>query len=153
MSFTRLRAKFTGNIHSLDKGFTLSEILISAVLIVVLLSAAATTIINSQLLSSYARHKLQASYAASQILEQQRRLAFPNIVSASAAAVTLDTKGTYNTTEDDFIGTAAITVTNIDAYRKKVQVEIAWPERLVAGGQITIREYYATTIANEPQLN
>jgi prepilin-type N-terminal cleavage/methylation domain-containing protein len=141
------------NIFRSDSGLTLVEVLVSAAIIVILLTAAAVTIVNSQLLSSLARHKEQAAYAAQQILEQQRRVAFSNIVSRPAAAVILDTMGTYNTTQDDFIGSAVITVTNIDTYRKKVQVEINWPERVPAGGQITAREYYATTIANEPQLN
>jgi len=141
------------NISSSDNGLTLIEVMVSVALIVILLTATASTIINSQLLSSLARHKVQAAYVSQQILEQQRRLAFSNIVSLPAAAVTLDTRGTYNTTNDDFIGAAVITVTNIDSYRKKVQVEIDWPEWLLTGAQVTMKEYYATTIANEPQLN
>ena len=141
------------NIPSLDNGLTLIEVIVSVALIVILFAAASSTLINSQLLSSIARHKLQAEYVSQQILEQQRRLPFSNIISLSAATVTLDTMGTYNTTIDDFNGTAVITVTNIDTYRKKVQVEIDWPERLLTGAQVTMKEYYATTIANEPQLN
>ena len=141
------------NIPGSDNGLTLIEVMVSVAIIVILLAVAASTIINSQLLSSLARHKVQAAYVGQQILEQQRRLPFSNLVSLPAAAVILDTRGTYNTAADDFMGTAVITVTNIDAYRKKVQVEIDWPERLPTRAQVTMKEYYATTIANEPQLN
>ena len=141
------------NISRSDNGLTLMEVMVSVAIIVLIIAGAASTIINSQVLSSLARHKVQAAYVGQQILEKQRRLVFSNIVSLTAAAVTLDTKGTYNTTLDDFMGTAVITVTNIDSYRKKVQVEIDWPERLLTGAQVTMKEYYATTIANEPQLN
>lgn len=141
------------NIRNPENGLTLVECLISFTLVVIILTAAVSLIINGQTLSSLARHKTQAAYAAQQILEQQRRLAFPSIVSLASAAVTLDTNGTYNTSADDFTGKRIITVTNLDAYRKKLQVEINWLERLPMGGQVTIREFYATTIANEPQLN
>ena len=141
------------SISRLNNGLTLIEVIISVAIIVILLAAAASTIINSQVLSSLARHKVQAAYVGEQLLEQQRRLTFSSIVSLPSAAVTLDTRGTYNTTADDFLGTAIITVTSIDAYRKKVQVEIDWLERLFTGAQVTMKEYYATTIANEPQLN
>lgn len=141
------------SIHNLDKGLTLVECLVSFVLAVIILTAVARVIISSQVLSSLARHKAQAAYVAQQILEQQRRLAFSSIASLPSAVVTLDTNGTYNTSADDFIGNRVITVTNIDTYQKKVQVEINWLERVLTGGQITIREFYATTIANEPQLN
>jgi len=138
---------------SLNHGLTLIEVMVSVVLIVVLLAAAASTIINSQLLSSLARHKTQAAYAGEQILEQQRRLTFSNIVSCPSAAVTLDTAGTYNTTADDFLGAVTITVTPIDAHQKKVQVEIDWQERLLMGAQATMKEYFATTITDESQLD
>ena len=137
----------------LNSGFTLVEVIVSFALVVILLVAAASTVINSQLLSSLARHKVQAAYAGEQLLEQQRRVAFSNLASIPASAVTLDTAGTYNTATDDFNGTSTITVTPIDSYRKKVQVEIDWTERLLMGAQATMKEYFATTIANEPQLN
>lgn len=136
-----------------NKGLTFVEVLVSSMLIIIFLTGAAGIILNSQLLSGLARHKLQASYAAQQILEQQRRRAFSSIVSQGAAPITLDTKGTYAATADDFTGIVIITVTNISGSQKKVQVEIDWPERLFTGDQLTLKEYYATTITNEALLN
>lgn len=141
-----------GRIRRRESGLTLVEILVSLALLVILAAGMASTILSSQFFSSYSRHKIQAAYAAQQILEQQRRTAFSAIATQASAAVTLDTKGTYNTTADDFNGNRVITVTSIDAYRKMVQVEINWQEQ-VASGKITAREYFKTTIANEPEYN
>ena len=91
-------------------------------------------------------------YVAQRIIEQERRLTFGNIVSQASTAWTLDTNGTYNTTADDFLGNAIITVISWDAYRKQVQVQVNWQERILAG-KVTMREYYATIIANDPLSN
>lgn len=138
--------------RNLQNGLTLVEVLVSVTLIVVLLTAAASTILNSQFLSSYAKHKIQAAYVGQQILEQERRLGLSGISSQPSAAVTLDTKGTYGTTSDDFLGNRVITVTAIDAYRKMVQVEINWLEQFGAG-KITMREYFKATLSDESTLN
>lgn len=144
-----MHAKKFSNFRS---GLTLLETLISAVLMVIIFSAAAPAIVSSELLSSYTRHKLQAVSVAQQLLEQERRLTFSSISSVPAANITLDTKGTYNTTADDFFGSANITVTSIDSARKKVQVEISWPQRLLTGNYVTMKEYFATTIGDDPQI-
>ena len=102
-------------IRNLENGLTLVECLFSMALAVIILTAAAGVIINSQILSSLARHKVQATYVAQQILEQQRRTPFPSIVSLPSAVVTLDTNGTYNNSADDFVGNRVVTVTVIDA--------------------------------------
>lgn len=128
------------------------EVLVSMAIVVILVTAAAMTILNSQFLASYSKHKIQAMYAAQQIIEQQRRLNFSNIVSQSSAPVTLDSRGTYNTSADDFLGNAVITVVSIDANRKQVQVQINWQEQLTTA-KVTMREYYSTIIANDPLTN
>ena len=51
------------------------------------------------------------------------------------------------------MGNAVITVTNIDVNRKMAQIEINWQEYIPGKGQAAMREYYTTTIANEPSLN
>ncbi len=133
-------------------GLTMVEILISMALIVLLITAATHSTLASQFLASYSKHKIQAAYVAQQLLEQQRRTSFASIASAASAAVTLDTNGTYGTTTDDFNGNRIITVTSIDTYRKTVQIEINWLER-VGPGKVTEREYFKATIAKEPELN
>ncbi len=58
---------------------------------------------NSQLLASYSKHKIQAAYAAQQIIETHRQNAFivlsagqtQTIPAAGSNAVILDTKGNY----------------------------------------------------------
>lgn len=134
------------------KGLTLFEVIIAAVIVVILVVAGAGTLLSSQTLSAFARHKLQAAYAAGQILEQERRRDFSSIVNRTMA-VTLDTKGTYNTAADDLTGSANITVVNIDSERKKVQVGVSWAERVLTGRNVTVREFYATTIADEDEIN
>lgn len=134
------------------RGISLVEVLVSIAIVLIFLLAAATTIINGQFLTSYAKHKLQATYAAQQILEQTRRLTFANIVSQASTPITLDTQGTYNTTADDFLGNVIITVISLDAYRKQVQVQINWKEQVLAT-KIDMREYYSTNIANDPVPN
>jgi len=143
----------TAHIRQAHSGLTLIEVIISGALIVILLTSAAAVIINSEIVSSLARHRQQAVYVGQQILEQQRRLNFAAIVSVGSAPVTLDTRGTFNTVADDVLGNAIINATNIDANRKRVQVEINWLERVLSGGNITMREYFATTIANDSMLN
>ncbi len=139
--------RFQGN-----KGVSLVEILVSVGILVIFLTAAIMTILNSQFLASYSKHKLQAMYAAEQILEQERRLTYTNLVSVASTAVTLDTKGTYNTTADDFLGNVVITVTVVDVYHKQVQIQINWQEQLTSG-KVTMREYYSTNIANDTVPN
>ncbi len=134
------------------KGSTFVEVLVSIALVVIFVTAAQMTILNSQFLASYSKHRLQAMYVAQQIIEQQRRLTFANIVSVASTAVTLDTKGTYNTTADDFLGNVIITVTTLDAYRKQVQVQVNWQEQ-VTTAKVTMREYYSTNIANDTLTN
>ncbi|MEI7998142.1 MAG: prepilin-type N-terminal cleavage/methylation domain-containing protein [Candidatus Omnitrophota bacterium] len=134
------------------KASTLVEVLISIAIVLIFLVAAVNTIFNAQFLTSYSKHRLQAMYVAQRIIEQERRLTFGNIVSQASTAWTLDTNGTYNTTADDFLGNAIITVISWDAYRKQVQVQVNWQERILAG-KVTMREYYATIIANDPLSN
>lgn len=134
------------------KGTSLVEVLISIAIVAIFLVAAANTILNSQFLASYSKHKLQAMYAAQQIIEQERRLTYANLISVASTPVTLDTKGTYNTTADDFLGNVIITVTILDVYHKQVQVQINWQEQVMSG-KLTMREYYSTNIANDTVPN
>jgi hypothetical protein len=45
-----------------------------------------------------------------------------------------------------------VTVTTLNASRKRVQIEIVWQDRALAGTQ-QYREFLTTTIANEALLN
>ncbi len=133
-------------------GVTLVEVLVSIAIVLVLLTAAAKTILNGQFLTSYARHKTQAMYAAQQLLEQQRWLAFSTTSSQTTAPVILDTYGNYSSSAGYFYGTAITTITNIDAYRNHVTIEIDWPEQILSG-KVMMKEYFATNIANDPISN
>ncbi len=126
-------------------GLTLVEVLISIAIMLLLLTAATQTILNSQFLTSYSRHKAQAMYAAQQILEQQRQKSFSASSSQTTAPVILDANSNFN-------GTAITTVTNLDAYRNHVDVEIDWQEQILAA-KVTMKEYYSTNIANDPIPN
>jgi len=141
-----MKKRFTSN------GSTFVEVLVSIAIIVIFVTAAEMTILNSQFLASYSKHRLQAMYVAQQIIEQERRLNFSNIVSIASTPVTLDTKGTYNTTADDFLGNVIVTVTTLDTYRKQVQVQVNWQEQITTA-KVTMREYYSTNIANDTLTN
>ena len=140
------------NAHKLKKAFTLIETLVSLFLFVLVWMASATSLTVNMSLSSYSKHKVQAIYVAQRILEEERRQPFANLVSLPSASVSIDTMATFDTTADDFMGNRIITVTDIDTFRKRVLVEINWTER-ISGVTRVMREYYATDIANETQLN
>ena len=111
-------------------------------------------LITHKYMASRMRHKVQAIYVAERIIEEQRRKPFANLVSLNYGAVTIDTMGTFNTTADDYPGSALVTVTNLDAYRRRVKVEVDWTEHSPIGGaKLNMKEFCSTDIADEPQLN
>ena len=127
------------------QGLTLVELLISVGVMLLVVIAAAQVLLSSQFLASYQRHKVQAMYAAQQLLEQKRQTAFSATSSTSTQAVVLDA-GT------NFSGSAVTTVTNIDANRNQVSVAVSWVEKIF-GRDITMREYFATNLTIDPLLN
>ena len=135
-----------------SKGFTLVEVLTSILLLLIVWTVSLNSMLNYKHIDSFAKHKIEATYVAQRILEEERRLAFANIVSRNYGAVSVDTRGTFNSAADDFLGTAKVTVTDLDVYRKRVQVEVSWSE-LSPIGTVIKREYCTTDIANEPELN
>ena len=126
-------------------GLTLVEVLVSIGVVTLLVISAVQTILSSQYLTSYSRHKIQAMFAAQQILEQQRQKTFSAASSQTTVPVILDVNG-------NFMGTAITTVTNLDAYRNQVKLEIDWQEQVLAA-KMTMKEYYSTNIANDPVPN
>ena len=134
-------------------GFTLLEVLVALSIFLVLFSGTAACLITSRYLSSIVKHKVQAMYWAQRFIEEQRRLPFANLASIPSTSLTIDTKGAFAAAGDDGLtGKRIVTVTNIDAFRKGVRIEINWSEKIL-GGKVTMREYYSTDIANESQLN
>jgi len=128
-----------------ENGLTLIEVLVSIAIMFLIITAITQAIISSQFFTSYSRHKLQGMYAAQQILEQQRQKQFSASSSQTTAPVILDANGNFN-------GTAITTVTNLDAYRNRVSVEIDWPEQIQAS-KVIMKEYYSTIVANDPVPN
>ena len=135
-----------------SSGFTLVEVLTSILLLLIVWTVSLNSMVNYKHIDSFAKHKIEAAYVAQRILEEQRRQPFANLVTRNYGPVSIDTRGTFNSSADDLIGVAKITVTILDAYRKRVQIEVSWPE-LSAIGTVTKKEYYATDIANELELN
>src|SRR5271154_4768684 len=108
------------NFTDTKSGFTLVEVLVSVGIMLIFLPFAASMLTNSRMLASYSKHKIQAAYAAQQIIETQRQnqflvIAAGNSVTQGPASVILDTKGNYaNATCQNtniFCGTTVITVT------------------------------------------
>lgn len=136
----------------INSGFTLIEVMAALSLLTAMLVAVPGSLVAYKYIAVYSKHKVQATYVAQRILEEQRRKVFSTLATMNYGAVSIDNKSTFNTAADDFMGTAAITVTSLDTYRKKVQVEVSWQERTPAG-MVTKREFCTTDIANEAQLN
>ena len=154
-------------------GFTIVEVLVSIGIMVIFLPFAASMLTNSQLLASYSKHKIQAAYAAQQIIETQRQNPFLVIAAGHSvvqgpASVLLDTKGNYANTNcganpNLFCGTAVITVTptvytsttgvtTTSTLVDHFVVTINWNEQIL-NSKVSMTENYAEDIANDPMLN
>ena len=133
-------------------GFTLTEVLVSILLLGGVLVAHLGALNMYKYLTAFAKHKAQAIYVAQRTLEEQRRQPFAGLKSAALGAASIDTRGTFNSTADDLMGNEILTVTNIDANRKRLQVEVNWKERSPVG-TLTLKEYCTTDIANDATLN
>jgi prepilin-type N-terminal cleavage/methylation domain-containing protein len=161
--------KLTGT----KSGFTLVEVLLSVGIMLVFLPFAANMLTNSQLLASYSKHKIQAAYAAQQILETQRQSPFVVLPAGGSKVigpsnVILDTKGNYNnlnciTNTNIFCGNSVITVTptvytsnagikSTSTTVDHVMVQVYWSERIFKL-MVPMTETYAEDIANDPMLN
>lgn len=141
----------------LNKGFTLTEAVISLFILTMVWVSAVGVVIVGRYAASHAKHKVQAIYIAQRALEEMRRQPFqsPNFENYAASLtgqVNIDTMGSFSNPASPFTGNQIVTVTGLDTYRKRVKVEINWNERLL-GGSIVMKEYCTTDIANEPQLN
>lgn len=147
-------------------GFTIVEVLISMGILLIFLPFAANMLLNSQLMASYSKHKLQAAYAAKQIIETQRQQAVLNgsLASQGPTSVTLDTKGNYNNSTNYFYGTSVITVTpavytnstgqtSTNANVAHVVVQINWPEQVLMSKINMTETYAADIIINDTMLN
>lgn len=156
-----------------ENAFTLVEVLISLGVLLIFLPFAASMMTNSRLLASYSKHKIEATYAAQQIIETQRQSPFIVLAAGQSqtigpSALLLDTKGNYNNTNCNagttaFCGTVTITVTPavytnslgvqttntaVDHY----QITITWVEQILKL-KIPMTETYTEDIINDPMLN
>jgi prepilin-type N-terminal cleavage/methylation domain-containing protein len=158
-------------------GFTLVEILVSVAILIIFLPFAASMLTNSNLLASYSKHKIQAAYAAQQLLEAQRQSAFvvlaagasKTIPAAGSNAVVLDTKGNYTVVNcngantGDFCGTEVMTITptvytsttgvkTTSTTVDHVSVTVSWVEQVVKL-KVPMTLTLAEDIANDTMLN
>jgi type II secretory pathway pseudopilin PulG len=158
-------------------GYTIVEVLVSVGILIIFLPFAANMLTNSKLLASYSKHKIQAAYAAQQIIETERQGAFivlaaghsQTIPAAGANAVILDTKGNFsfntcnNANAGAFCGTSVITVTpavytsttGVQTTSTSVDhfvVTISWIEQII-NLQVPMTETFAEDVANDTMLN
>ena len=149
-------------------GFTIVEVLVSVGIMLIFLPFAASMLTNSRLLASYSKHKIEAMYAAQQIIDTYRQNAFIPVAAGQSSiigpsSVILDTKGNYVNNTNYFYGTAVLTITPavytnsagvkttntlVDHY----SVAINWYEQIV-NLKVPMTETYAEDIANDPMLN
>ena len=157
-------------------GFTLVEVLVSVGIMLIFLPFAASMLTNSQLLASYSKHKIQAAYAAQQIIETQRQNAFFSFIgrtfskhSALRQCDILDTKGNYaNRPRCDqyqyFLRYRCYYRDPVGLYQlppgsrpparpvDHFVVSISWTEQILKL-QVPMTETYAEDIANDTMLN
>jgi Tfp pilus assembly protein PilV len=142
-------------IRSKSRGISLTEVLIGTLLLTLAWISAVSVIIVSKYSISCSRHKTQAMYVAQRILEEGRRWPFSDLSNgfrtSHTGPVSIDTNGTFANTNDDFMGNSVVTVSQLDAYRDKVTVEINWNERFDSANR-TMREYFTTDITVEDVL-
>lgn len=128
------------------------EVLIALGLLVITGVVFLGALVTCNYIASYSKHKTQAIYVAKRIIEEKRRLPFPlastNGVRVAYGTVSIDTKGTFNSSSDDYMGQAFFAVTNVDAYRQTLQVEIDWQEHTPAGN-MTMKEFCTTDFTQE----
>ena len=135
------------------KGFSLPETVICLALLVIVWIPVVEAFIISKASGSLAKHRVQAAYVAQRAIEDIHRKSFSLLTAGSASStVSIDTRGTPDSTTGDLFGTQVITITNTSTYYKKILVEVRWNERL-PGVTKTMREYCATFITNDAQAN
>lgn len=133
-------------------GFTLTEIVVALFLLALVWLSSVSVIVISRASGSLAKHKVQAAYLIQKKIEDLRKQVFSSMASGTTTGVSIDTRGTLNTTADDLTATQIITVTPTNTYYKQVLVELDWKESFF-GKPKTIKEYAGTYIANDPQAN
>jgi prepilin-type N-terminal cleavage/methylation domain-containing protein len=163
-------------------GYTLVEVLVSVGILVIFLPFAASMLTNSRLLASYSKHKIQAAYAAKQIIETQRQIIskyFTTPIGPIAAghsytvlpnpsSVILDTKGSYtpplDCTNSNFVcGTAVITVapsvytstsgvSTSSTTTDHFTVTISWIEQIL-NLKVPMTVTYAADVVNDTIIN
>ena len=161
------------NLSKNNSGFTLIEVMVSVGIMVTFLPFAGSMLMNSKLLASYSKHKIEAAYAAQQIIENQRQSPFlvisaGNHVTIGPSTILLDTAGNYtntncNTNSNLFCGTETMTITptvytstagaqTTSTTVDHVVVSINWNEQVLKN-KIAMNETYAEDIVNDPMLN
>jgi hypothetical protein len=133
------------------KSFTLTEVVVSTLLLVIIWLSAVDALIVGKYSASYAKHKIQAMYAAQLAIENLRKIPYVNIQNSNTV-IDIDTKATPDNHADDFTGRQIITVSADLGYYRSVLVDIQWNEILL-GINRPMHEYCFTYIANEPQVN
>lgn len=133
------------------RAFTLTESVVAVFLLTIVWLAGVNVIVVSRACGSLAKHKMQAIYVIQQKIESLRKLSFSSIA-GSTSTVTLDTRGTPDTTSGDLTATQTVTVSTPDSYYKKVLVQLSWNESFF-GRRKTVYEYGGTYIANDSQAN
>ena len=134
-----------------SNGFTLVETMTAVLVLTLVWVSVPGSFVSYKYISNDSKHKIQARYVAQRILEEKRRQSFSSLVTGSYGTVSIDTKGTFSSSADDLTGSASVTVTSLDTYRKRVQVAVQWQEKTPVG-VVTKIEYYTTDIANDPQI-
>ncbi len=133
------------------KGFSLTEAVVAVALLTIVWLSSVSVIITANASGSFAKHKSQAIYLIQQKIESLRKQTFSSIL-GSTTTVSVDTRGTPDSTTDDLAGTQVVTVTTPDTYYKKVLIQIRWTESFF-GRSKTVSEYGGTFIANDTQAN
>jgi Tfp pilus assembly protein PilV len=125
-------------------GLGLTEVIVSMIIITVTWLALTDALVRINSFIPEMRHRVQAMYAAQEIIERWRRKNFTTMASQAAAkAIGSDSSNPcYN-----FGATYTVTVGAINNHRRTITVAIKWNERHFLLNK-PMTEYYATDISD-----
>ena len=146
-------------------GFTLVEAIVSIFILATITVATAAALITNMSITSYTKHRIQAMYIAKQTLEDMRKHSYGGLTVSpdysytisgfiyGTGPVCIDVTDYVNGT-CGLLGNQIVAVNNVagDIHRKKVQVQVSWPEKF-GGVERLMQEYCTTDIADTAAPN
>jgi hypothetical protein len=143
---------------TLNKGFSIFEMLISITLFTLVWIALIGNVVVGKASEVRSRHIIQAAYQAQKEIERLRRAPYHSLnIYTTPHTVVIDDRGTP-TGADDTIGNVTFTTAPIATPLAannvtRVVVQITWRERLPVRGTTTANVRLGTYLCEDPRIN